>query len=649
MTRHERQLLSAVWSLGVVGAGLGLLVHPHAPGAVGPSEQALDLIRLLGTAALTVTLLLGPGIALRALWPNRALRLGFLALPGFALFALTGVVTWELSLHGWVHPMRVSAVVYLPALAALPLIVRRSSRESLLSADEWRVLLIVGAALAIAVAKAVWSLGPSGELWGDTVFRTLEVGDRSDSRISFYVIELVANGLHPFGTAAHNLFIPYNFSARGPFTGLAAAPIVELTGGRPPVSLRDQAFTPFDPEGWASYRIAMMAFASTALLSVWTVARQLAGSRAARLAVILAATAPFLIHEIWFTWPKLLTGSFALLAGLYVIERRFWRAGLLVGLAYLTHPMGLLSVPSLLLLASWPVVAPRLRRPRIGAAIMVSAGVLAAYLGWRALIPRYDYLQTGFLDYVKHAGMTRELKAALAAIHGQHYPPVTVSDWIGFRLRSLANTLIPLRMFFASGSVQTLNSAYQPCFPFCSGGSPGIVHFSFQWVNTLPFGIGIIFYPFALHSLWRALRRWPWAVTVTVLVPFAVFAVYWGETLTGMLREGLHAWVLTVIIVIAAQQRADGFPWRRWRVMRWVLASRALEVALAAMLSTIVTRHRFITSQFWLSDLAAVLTMIGATVLLGVLAWREVSERSLVTRSSAPRGGRLSPLSSPSD
>jgi hypothetical protein len=95
----------------------------------------------------------------------------------------------------------------------------------------------------------------------------------------------------------------------------------------------------------------MMAFACTVFLSLWTLTRRLAGTPAAYLALLLAATTPFLVHEVWFTWPKLLAASFVLLAAACIIERRPVAGGLLAGIGYLAHPMALLSYPALGLLA----------------------------------------------------------------------------------------------------------------------------------------------------------------------------------------------------------------------------------------------------------------------------------------------------------
>jgi hypothetical protein len=125
------------------------------------------------------------------------------------------------------------------------------------------------------------------------------------------------------------------------------------------------AWTPFDAQGFMAYRLAMMTFASTSFLSVWALTRRLAGERAAWLAVLLGVTTPFLVHEIWFTWPKLLAASFVLMAALRLLDRRWISAGVFVGVGYLVHPLVLLSIPALLLLALWPLRGMELLRPRI--------------------------------------------------------------------------------------------------------------------------------------------------------------------------------------------------------------------------------------------------------------------------------------------
>jgi len=596
---RERKVLLGLWALALLACALGPLAAPSA-GQHGGAEQALDLVRIAATAALAIVLLLGPGIVLRALSGRRA-GLGFLPLPGIALAVAVALIAWPLA--GAVHPRLVCLLVLVPVLLLLPLGAIRAGPGELLDREERRCLLIVGCVFGLAIGRALWSLGPEGELYGGTISRTLEVGDRSDSRISFIVPQLVAHGLAPYGDVGASFFAPYNFSSRGPLPGLASTPLA-LIAGRPPATFAEQPWQPFDPQGFMAYRVAMMALACTAFISLWDLTRRLAGPGAARFALLLAAMTPFLVHEVWFTWPKLLAASFVLLAGICVIESRPLRAGLLTGLGYLMHPVALLSLPALGLLALWPLRAPRWRRPQLGQLLALALGVAAFLLAWR-LLNGDQYTQSGFLEYL-----------------GQAAPDThpAVLDWLSYRVKSTANTLVPLLLPLSSASNGAINAI--------DGPSPASIHFFFQYWTALPFGVAIVFFPLLLASLWRAGRHWPWPVLATVVVPFAVFAVYWGGSSTGMLREGLQAWVLTLFVVVACQQARENFPWLRSRPIRALLALRAVELLVVAAGPAVATRHALISSSFALTDLAALATMLGFAALLARAIWSASSEVS---------------------
>jgi uncharacterized membrane protein YqjE len=495
-------------------------------------------------------------------------------------------------------------------LAGLPFAFR-GKRDELLSGDEWRVLLLAGAALGIAVGRSLWSLDLPGELYPGTIYRTLEVGNRPDSRIAYHVIQLIAHGNTPYGTVATSYFNPYSFSDRGALASLASAPLVFLSGGRPPAVIGAPLWSPFDPDGFMAYRLAMMVMACTCFLSLWTLVQRLAGRQAAYFAVLLAVTTPFLVHEIWFTWPKLLAASLVLLSAVRLLDGRRLQAGLLLGVGYLVHPLALLSLPALVLLALWPSIKPRLRRPRLGSALLVLGGVALCLLAWRVFNGSH-YTQGGFLNYLTRAGPSRTLMGL----------PVTLGIWLDDRVVSIANTLIPLRLYFFSANDPDVNTALQACSPFCRGGSPPIEHFFFQYWNTVPFGLGIVFFPLLLVSLWRAFRQWPWPVTAAVIVPFVVFAVYWGGASTGLLREGLHPWVLTLLAVVALEQRSRQFPWIRSRAIRALLALRAVEVLAVAVLPTVWTLRRVASVHFRLSDGVALIAMTGLSAWLALQVWQ---------------------------
>lgn len=592
-----------LWVLAVLACLLGLAQPAEAQ--EGLRQQALDLVRVLSTTALALVLVLGPGIVLRELTGRREVALGFLPLPGIGLLIAIGGLAWLLA-----DPIGAPTACFLgvtPVLALLFAGLLRAGHDGMLEADERSALLIVGGLMGLAIARALWFLGPEGELFSGGISRTLEVGSRPDSRISFHVTQLVAHGTHPFSELGNSYFAPYNFSSRGPLAGIASAPIVLLSGGRPPAEIPELGWKPFDPTGFMAFRLAMTTLSCTALLSVWTLTRRLAGSSAARLSVLIAATTPFLLHEAWFTWPKLLAASFALLAALCLIEKRPLLAGTLVGVGYLMHPVALLSMPALALLALWPLTGANWRRPQIAALLKLLVPVGAFLLFWK-LANGANYQQDGFLDYVleTNPGVRADSWGDAGA-------------WIGHRLESLGNTVVPMMLALAHGD--------NPAINFFGGTSPPLIHVFFQYWNTLPFGVGILFFPLLLISLWQAWLRWRWAVFVAVVVPFLTFLVYWGSYSTGMLPEGLQTWVLTLLAVAAIQQGAAGFPWLRSTPLRAILSLRSLELLAVAVVPTWATRGELVSAQYPLTDLAALAGMVFFAGVLGVAVWRAGGDR----------------------
>jgi hypothetical protein len=352
-----------------------------------------------------------------------------------------------------------------------------------------------------------------------------------------------------------------------------------------------------------AYRVAMMAFGCTAFISLWDLIRRLAGAKAARFGLLLAATMPFLVHEVWFTWPKMLAASFVLMAGICVISKRPLAAGALAGLGYLMHPVALLSLPVLGLIALWPLRGARWNRPRLGQLVGLTLGLIAFVLVWR-VVNGSHYDQDTFFNYFKEAGIN--LHPSLGA-------------WAHYRLESLGNTVVPLLLPLASPDNPSINVV--------GGISPPVIHYFFMYWNTVPFGVGIVFFPLLLLSLWHSARRWPWAVVATVVVPFLLFVVYWGSSTSGLMREGLHTWVLTLFVVVACDQAARGFGWLRSRAIRVLLILRVLEVLAVALVPTLATRHELLGDSFEISDAIAVIAMVSFAALLGWLVWSEKPPR----------------------
>ena len=204
-----------VLALAAIGCLLGA-ADPPSGVAAGAKAELLDLIRVLCTTALAITLLLGPGILWRV-FGERQIGLADLPLPGLALAIITAIVAWLLA--GGVNPRLTCFAVFVPLLGLLFGSLLSAGPEDLFESEEQRALLFCGLALGTAIGRTIWSLDPAGELYAGSISRTFYAEPRPDSRIPFLVPELIAHGKGPFSSASTALFAPYNFSSRGPLGG----------------------------------------------------------------------------------------------------------------------------------------------------------------------------------------------------------------------------------------------------------------------------------------------------------------------------------------------------------------------------------------------------------------------------------------------
>lgn len=590
----------AVLGLAALGCLLGAL-DPPTTAMPTLRGELLDLVRIATTTALAITLLLGPGVLWRTLGERR-IGLAYVPLPGLALLSVVAIVAWLLA--PGVDPRLVFFAAFAPLLGLVFGGLLSAGPEDVFDRGEQRILILCGLALGLAIGRTFWTLEPDGGLYAGGISRTFYPEPRPDSRIPYLIPEMIAHGKGPYSPEGAALFAPYNFSSRGPLGGLASAPLVFLAGGKPPIESPELPWQPFDEQGYMAFRLAMITFSVTALLSLWELVRRIGGRGAGRFAVLLGATTPFFFDELLFTWPKLMAASFALLGGLAIIERKSLRGGLMFGVGYLMHPSALLGLSGAGLLALWPPRRPAWRRPDwlrpdIKAVVLIAIGVAVCLYAWR-LVNGDHYDQNGFLQYFNEA-------------EGATHAPL--GTWITFRLGSLGNTVVPLMLPVFYSGYHSIN--------MFGGSSPAVVHFLFQYWSGVPFGLAIVFFPLLLVSLWRAWRLWPWPVLAVVLVPLLFFAVYWGSNLSGLLREGMQWWVLTLIAVVALQQSHAGFPWLGSAPIRAVLCLRVGEVLLAVLGMTLGTNgFQLLSEHRTLNDLVALALVLSCALGLAVAVWR---------------------------
>ncbi len=584
-------------------------------------------LEVLGRFALAVgaavTALAGAGLAWR--WQVRArcggeepggwASLAFVPLPGAAWLVGTALLAWRLA--PGVNPAWVSAVGLAPLFGFCAGVFARAPGRTLASATEWRVLGVAGLVLAVALTKASVSVGPAGELYGGTVSRTLEVGGRSDSRIAFHTVQLVAHGTPPFSPVGRGYFAPWGFSSRGPLLALASAPLVLATGAQVPVTMPDQPWLPFDPEGFTAYRLAMMALGAAALLPLFAAAGALLGGDQRGLrAVALAALTPFVVHEVWFTWGKLPTAG-CLAAAVYgLANRRFGAAGACVAVGYLCHPLALLYLPFLGLGALW-------RAATAGEGDPLRRGGRALAAGVRFVVP--VGLALGFWRWVGRGEDGQGQGFFLNYLFGPStWQAFDFGVWARHRGESLLNTLFPGWLFFVNSGEPEMNALDHP--------SPPVVRWFFLYWNTLPFGLGIV-------GFWTLCRRWgqvararPGVFALAGVAPFALFAIYWGAAATGLMREGLHPWVLSLLVLAAAAATGTGKG-----VGPWLLAGRGVEVLALAWLPTLRTSPLLPRPAYAWVDGTMLALNLAALAALTVACFRVYRTAEPAPEASAPR------------
>jgi hypothetical protein len=516
-------------------------------------------------------------------------------LPGFSLLVVVACAAWALGQV--VDPRVVVTALVLLILGFLTFTAIRFEHPLRISGPSRIILQIFLVGFVVVAAKSLWSPGPAGELYGGTVSRSLEVGDRSDSRIPYHVVQLVAHGSSPYSPVARANFLPYNFSDRGPLAGLAASPITILTGAKIPMGTPSQPWEPFDPEGYAAYRLAMGALGLTVLLCLGGLVLSLVGPDAAIFITLVAATTPFVIHEGYFTWPKLLTTAFLLMTAHLVLGSRYLLAGLCFGAAYLCHPLALLSAPTILLLAILSVNRGRQTvkwTPPMSAVIGLGTGTGALLLLWR-LVNGSHYEQSRFLSYFH-------------LVNG--FPTHSVAGWISGRATDTLNTLVPGYVVLRHSADPSLN-AYM-------SHSSGLVHFFFQYWTSLPFAFGLLGYGVFLIVILQTAVRSPWVFTCLIAIPIALFTIYWGNADTGMMREGLQPWLFGVLAVWA-------WLWYRSplrgvsgsRGVRQLLGLRAVEVLAMMLVPAAANQHGLWQREFAITDVFALLLIVTGLCWLG--------------------------------
>lgn len=572
--------------------------------------QALTWVQLLCAVALALVALYGPGL----FWLGGRERiagadLALATLPGPLVGLALGLLCW--AVDGVLAPQLAGRLLVGFLLMALFLRRDRVVGAWLRLPSGAKAVLCAGALLVgFGAAKANIWLGTPGELYGDSISRSLEVGGHSDSRVSFHVVQVVANHQAPFDERSSGYFAPWTFASRGPVAGILATPLVLATGAEVPLDMPDHSWGPFDAQGFAVYRIALMALASLAAWAVFGLLANLGGLGLGLFGASAALLAPFFVHELYFTWPKLVAAGLVLSCFALLRKERHFGAGHTLAFAYLFHPLPLLSAPFLglwLLFRGERRFAAKLVeafRFSAGLALPVGAWVLFGIIGTGSAGS-----QSGFAGYFFMADNAT----------------ATWATWWDSRWQNLANTFVPFHLLRFPEGHESINAIYQP--------SPWWVRLGFLYWNTLPFALGLPLFLLVAASFVSASWRKTALFALFVAGPALFLVAYWGAADSGLMRHCGQVLFLSVIVFAIWYLFRYDAPWRRSVAALFLhpacFAFRGLEVAVMAFGTSMVGGFPHWGSPLVENDLvslaAALVCLCAATVVLAKAARAEAS------------------------
>ena len=175
----------------------------------------------------------------------------------------------------------------------------------------------------------------------------------------------------------------YTLASRTPLFNLTTAFVMSLAG-----------------HDFAVYQTASVLTNIAFVSAVYLLLCDLFGQRAGRLGLLLAPLNLWMLHDAWYTWPKMLAAYYVLLALHFYIQSVRWRAadsrkasqaffcfGLSGLLGFMTHQVSLVYVLPLLLHAAGLAWRDRVSRPglmELAALAAVVAVLVLPWYGWLA-------------------------------------------------------------------------------------------------------------------------------------------------------------------------------------------------------------------------------------------------------------------------
>lgn len=513
-------------------------------------------IEFLFLLAAVIVLLGLPGLIFNALFHKNKIEFECIPIIGMLLLAFIGLVSWIIDKR-FVGGFGVLAQVGYAMMLVILLYVYSVDKYKpvLLSNDKW-VLAVLLCVLVQAVSIGINPL-PIGQEYGlGSSMPGRMIASPPDHAIPFYTAKYFREHLDG-NERSNEYFGIWGLGARGPLVPLGINALFTLFHARDNYLPLNVSW-PLGVEGEHFAKAYGWVLNSLVILGVYSVIKSLRVSREIlTTALTWVALSPVITINVVFTWPKMLATYFILLGISCLIRQRFIWGGVMMAFAWLSHPVGAIFLPAILVFAFLTMKNKPLRLigNRMAKIIFSTSLVVSPWFFYKIF-----YLQNPdpFVHYVMGGGMGLE-------------PAHNLSSWIQVRVFNVWYTLIPFAFFF-SDFMQS----------WVYGPLNDILRWYTQYAKELPGQLGFsCFLPaYVAFVVYRrtAISK---AILALIVIAFLVMDIFWGYSSDGLGRNSLEP--LSIIIILFATVYYKGS--RKWLyIMLPVLAIEGQMLVLSGFL-----------------------------------------------------------------
>lgn len=494
-----------------------------------------------------------PGVFLSAVVKTNKLKLEYLPIPGVILLAVFGLMMWLAESIG-IYVLRWLMIsFYLFMLVSVLVLVWRGFYRPRFASVESYALFVYLCVLMQAVSIGINPL-PIGQEFGlgsDLPGRM--IASPPDHAIplqtAYYFLERL-NG----NEKSEEFFGVWGLGARGPLVPFGINAILQSFGFGADNTLLNVTW-PIGNRGQHLAKIYGWILNSLVVFGVMGFLRQLKADRLVWVTTLTwVGLAPVVMINVVFVWPKLLATYYLLMLTGSAKQENYRVAGLMMALAWLSHPVGALFIPAAVVYI-YLIQADRSWVKASRNVILTTLVCIITVLPW--LYFKMAILKSAdpFMGYFLGGGDGLVAASDFGA-------------WLKVRWNNLWYTLVPFA-FFKDGLMKVW--VYGPL------NEP--LRWFTQYAKALPGELGFSCFITAYLALFRFEKNNQSSAMIWLIVSaFMVMLVFWGYSGDGLGRNSLEPLVIFIIIFTCAHYR----PSSKWLYITFpVLAVEGQALQLA--------------------------------------------------------------------